>query len=160
MLILAVNSCDYMWNNVIAPNALQSPDVWPCAALVFCGGHWPFLHEQAGGGCPPSEPSLLGEARLQTLPGVQAETCPDGCASPAAAIDNPLKTHKNKIQQWRRPCWHDNRTFKSEQTVDVWRRKVPGEQEVVPRRWGISVGNICSFEMSVVLDWNWPGRKL
>lgn len=59
----------------------------PYAALVFCEEHWLFRHERVGWECPPSEPSLPCEARLQSLPEGQAGTCPDGCASPAAAID-------------------------------------------------------------------------
>lgn len=59
----------------------------PYAVPVFCGQRWPSPRERAGEECPPSEPSPPCEARLQPLPEDRAETCPDGCASPAAAID-------------------------------------------------------------------------
>lgn len=59
----------------------------PYAVPVFCGERWPFPRERVGEECPPSEPSLPCEARLQPLPEGRAETCPDGCASLAAAID-------------------------------------------------------------------------
>lgn len=61
--------------------------VLPYAALVFCAVHWLSPHAHAGWECPLSEPSLPCEARLQSHPEDQAGTCPDGCASPAAAID-------------------------------------------------------------------------
>lgn len=63
------------------------PTPLPCAAPAFCGERWPSPRERAGEECPPSEPSPPGEARLQPLPEDPAETCPDGCASLAAAID-------------------------------------------------------------------------
>lgn len=59
----------------------------PYAVLVFCEERWLSLHERVGGESPPSEPFLPCEARPQSLPEDQAETCPDGYASPAAAID-------------------------------------------------------------------------
>lgn len=59
----------------------------PYAVQAFYEEHWPSHHERVGWGCLLSEPSLPCEARLQSHPEDQAETCPDGCASPAAAID-------------------------------------------------------------------------
>lgn len=73
--------------------------VLPYCALVFCEEHWLFLHEHVGWGCPPSEPSLPCEARLQSLPEDPAGTCPDGYASPAAAIDNHTKKKKKTLNQ-------------------------------------------------------------
>lgn len=59
----------------------------PYAALVFCEEHWLSPHEHVGWECLLSEPSRLCAARRQSLPEAQAGTCPDGCASRAAAID-------------------------------------------------------------------------
>lgn len=80
-------------------------DTSPCAAPVSCAERWQFLHEHVGGGCPLSEPSPLCEARLRSLPAARAETCPDECASPTAAIDTQWKKRKEKkkkIRQWKK----------------------------------------------------------
>lgn len=61
--------------------------VLPYAALVFCVEHWLSRQEPVEWESPPSEPSLPYEARLQSLPRDQEGICPDGGASPAAAID-------------------------------------------------------------------------
>lgn len=74
----------------------------PYAALVFCEVHWLSPHVHVGWECPLSEPSLPCEARLQSHPEDQAGTCPDGCASPAAAIDIHLKTHLTKARSHHR----------------------------------------------------------
>lgn len=59
----------------------------PYAAPVFCVEHWLSPQELDERESPPSEPSLPDEARLQSLPGDREGICPDGGASPAAAID-------------------------------------------------------------------------
>lgn len=82
----------------------QRSAVLPYAALVFCEEHWLSLRERVGWECPLSEPSLPCEAKLQSLQEDQAGTCPNGCASPAAAIDshreNPL--NRNEIPSQKR----------------------------------------------------------
>lgn len=87
---------------------LRGPLCLPYAALVFCEERWLSLHEHVGWRCPLSEPSLPCEARLRSLPEAQAGTCPDGCASPAAAINMFLKKQnplQSKIPPQRRLCW-------------------------------------------------------
>ena len=59
----------------------------PYAALVFCVEQWLSPLELVEWESPPLKPSLPCEARLQSLPGDQEGICPDGGASPAAAID-------------------------------------------------------------------------
>lgn len=76
------------WILCLYPKTLRCTyKVLPYAALVFCVEHWLSPQELVEWKSPPSEPSLPYEARLQSLPGDQEGICPDGGASPAAAID-------------------------------------------------------------------------